>query len=107
LTFDKPTFVKPDSATVDNLEYWNIMQGGLKIGSMRKGEGKIYLSVLYNDYELKISEKNQVMSIIEMEYVKLIFHSLYSIKNSTDLDEAWEIVKTAQKKTVSKYKVVG
>ena len=89
MTFDKPTFVKPDSATIADLEFTDIYIGGLKIGSLLKAKNKYHLEVMYNKYELKYSERSQIMTIINIEYAKSILHVLSSI-DSNDLDK-WKI----------------
>jgi len=80
MTFDKPTFQKPDSAIIADIDTWDIYQGGCKIGTMLKTDTEIHLEVMYNKHVLKLSERTSVMTIIEMHYTKLMLHVLSSVK---------------------------
>ena len=80
MTFDKPTFQKPDSATIAGIDLWDIYQGGCKIGTILKTDTEIHLDVMYNKHVLKLSERASIMTIIEMHYTKIMLHVLSSIK---------------------------
>ena len=86
MTFDKPTFVKPDSAIINNLEYSDIYIQGLKIGTLSKTEGMYHLSVMFNEYVLKSSDKSKIILTIELEYSRLVFHVLSSV-GKVDIDK--------------------
>ena len=79
MTFKKPTFVKPDAAIIAGIDYWDIYIEGLKIGVMTKTPSEIHLNIMYNDFVLNTSEKSQIMTVIEVEYTRLIFHVLGSV----------------------------
>lgn len=80
MTFDKPTFEKPYSATIADIDLWDIYQGGCKIGTILKTDTEIHLDVMYNKHVLKLSERASIMTIIEMHYTKIMLHVLSSIK---------------------------
>lgn len=97
MTFEKPTFVKPDSATVDNLNYSDIYIGGHKIGSIMKTKGRYYLDVCYSKHEFNEKEKGRIISVINMEYSKYVLHVLANIKKA-DIDKWKELMSSEKEK---------
>lgn len=73
-TFEAPKFVKPDIATISNLNFWDVYIGGLKIGTMLKQKDKIYLNVFYNEYEFKATERERITLSIQLEYARVMLH---------------------------------
>lgn len=74
MKFDTPTFVTPPASTIAHLDFWDVYIGGLKIGTMRKQNDKIYLSVFYNEYEFKATERERITLSIQLEHARVMLH---------------------------------
>ena len=99
MTFDKPKFVMPDAAKIANINCWDINVKGLKIGTMIKTNTEIHLNIMFRDFVLKLSEKSQVMTIIQLEYSKVIFHVLDSV-GKNDVDKCKGVIDERQERKV-------
>lgn len=97
MQFSKPTYKKPDSAEIAGLEYYDILVDSQKIGTLQKvvhKKGFSYaLDILYNKYEFKQSEKNQIPAVIELEYSKMVLRVLGSFKDHEKASKACQIAK--------------
>ena len=109
MTFEKPTFTKPEAAQIAELDYVDIYMGLQKIGTLTKvkhNTGFTYaLDVMYNKYEFKQSERALIMTTIEIDYTQAMFRILDSFKNHEILDGVVDKFKTVKDAVESKYKM--